>query len=273
MKSRVAALEAESASAQKKVQELQTSVSSLKSSNSSLDQQLREAHQERERLKRSSNIGQVADKLEPSLNELLGIMRSVKAKTTNHQTSQPSQVDGNDHYHSSLRHKRREGQGFASYIPIIIAAILAITVLVLLWKGIKSGPRIRAIQEEKSEIEQKYYKLNEDYSALLTEVVSLRSQSNNSYKVLAKSDKYPNTSFEICDESNSPVYGSLQLGKHYSVRCLGVEQSGEWKADGLNVQDKKMNPANLEVTKADKVVLSFYINKDKALSVEYQVTP
>ena len=62
LKSRVTTLESDHSAAQKKLQELQASVSFLKSSNTSLDQQLRKAQQECEQLKRSSNVGQVADK-------------------------------------------------------------------------------------------------------------------------------------------------------------------------------------------------------------------
>lgn len=273
LKSRVNALDADYNAAQKKLQELQATTASLKSSNTTLDQQLKKVQQECEQLKRSSNIGQVADRLEPSLNELLGIMRSVKSKPVNPFTQTPSYDDEEYHHHSSHHHRRREEQGFRRYIPIIIAAILAIALLVLLWKGIKSGPRIRAVQEEKASIEQKYNKLNQEYAALLVEVSTLRRNNDNMFTVLMQSDKYPNVSFEIMDDSNNPIYGALQLGKHYTVRCLGVEQNGEWKADGLNVKDRKKNPANLEVTKADKVTLSYYINKDKALSIEYKVTP
>ena len=125
----------------------------------------------------------------------------------------------------------------------------------------------------KASIEQEYNNLNQKYTALLVEVESLRSHNDNVFTVLTQSDKYPNASFRIIDDSNNPINGALQLGKHYTVTCLGVEQSGEWKADGLNVKDKKKNPASLEVTKADKVILSYYINKDKALSIEYKVTP
>ena len=273
LKSRVTALESDYAIAQKKLQELQTSISSLKSSNTSLDQQLRKAQQECEQLKRSSNVGQVADRLEPSLNELLGIMRSVKTKPVN-PFSQTAHDDEEDyHRHASHHHRRRDEQGIRRYIPIIIAAILAIVLLALLWKGIKSGPRIRAVQEEKASIEQEYKNLNQKYTALLVELESLRSHNDNILTVLTQSDKYPNASFRIMDDSNNPINGALQLGKHYTVTCLGVDQGGEWKADGLNVKDKKKNPASLEVTKADKVILSYYINKDKALSIEYKVTP
>ena len=200
-------------------------------------------------------------------------MRSVKTKPVNPFSQTSARDDEEYHHHSSHHHRRSDNQGIRRYIPIIIAAILAIALLVLLWKGIKSGPRIRAVQEEKAAIEQKYNNLNQEYAALLNEVASLRSHNDNEFAILTKSDKYPNVSFEILDESNNPIYGALQLGKHYIVRCLGVEQNGEWKADGLNVKDKKKNPANLEVTKADKVILSYYINKDKALSIEYKVTP
>ena len=273
LKNRVTTLESDHSAAQKNLQELQASVSSLKSSNTSLDQQLRKAQQECEQLKRTSNVGQVAERLEPTLNELLGIMRSVETKSVN-PFSQTSVRDNEEYHHHSSHHHRQPGnKGIRRYIPIIFAAILAIVLLVLLWKGIKSGPRIRAIQEEKAAIEQKYNNLNQEFAVLHSEVESLRSHNDNAFAVLTKSDKYPNVSFEILDESNNRIYGPLQLGKHYTVRCLGVEQSGEWKADGLNVKDKKKNPANLEVTKADKAILSYYINKDKALSIEYKVTP
>lgn len=273
LKSQVSTLESDYTETQKKLKEAQASVSSLKSSNASLEQQLRKAQQECEQLKRSSNVGQVADKLEPSLNELLGIMRTVKTQPVN-RSSQAQDRDGGEYYNQTSHHHRQgENQGIRKYIPIIIAAILAIALLVLLWKGIKSGPRIRAVQEEKAAIELKYDKLNKEYAELLVEVASLRSRNDNMFTVLTQSDKYPNVSFEILDDSNNPVYGALQLGKHYTVRCLGVEKSGEWKADGLNVKDRKKNPADLEVTKADKVILSYYINKDKALSLEYKVTP
>ena len=273
LKNRVTTLESDHSAAQKNLQELQASVSSLKSSNTSLDQQLKKAQQECEQLKRTSNVGQVAERLEPTLNELLGIMRSVETKSVN-PFSQTSVRDNEEYHHHSSHHHRQPGnQGIRRYIPIIVAAILTILLLVLLWKGIKSGPRIRAVQEEKAAIEQKYNNLNQKYAALSGEVESLRSHNDNAFAVLTKSDKYPNVSFEILDESNNRIYGPLQLGKHYTVRCLGVEQSGEWKADGLNVKDKKKNPANLEVTKADKAILSYYINKDKALSIEYKVTP
>ena len=223
LKSRVTTLESDHSAAQKKLQELQASVSSLKSSNISLDQQLRKAQQECEQLKRSSNVGQVADRLEPTLNELLGIMRSVKTKPVNRFSQTPAHDDEEYHHHSSHHHRRPDNQGIRRYIPIIIAAIiaaiLAITLPVLLWMGIKSGPRKRAVQEAKAAIEQKYNNLNQEYAALLNEVASLRSHNDNEFAILTKSDKYPNVSFEILDESNNPIYGALQLGKHYIVRC------------------------------------------------------
>lgn len=273
LKSHLTALETDYTAIQKKAQELQMDVSSLKSSNDSLDQQLRKKEQECERLRKSSNVGQVADRLEPSLNELLGIMRSVKTTPFNPPTHEPTQVEDDYPHHSSHLYKERGAQGFKIYIPIIIAAILAIALFVLLWKGIKSGPRIRAIQEEKATIEQEYDRLNQDYSALLSEVASLRSQGNRTFTVITKSEKFPKASFEISDDSHNPVYGALQYGKHYTVKCSGINQNGEWKADGLNVQDRKENPTSFEVTHAERVVLSFYTNKEKVLSIEYQVTP
>ena len=42
---------------------------------------------------------------------------------------------------------------------------------------------------------------------------------------------------------------------------------------GSMLRIRKRILPNLEVTKADKVILSYYINKDKALSIEYKVTP
>ena len=163
--------------------------------------------------------------------------------------------------------------GLAVVLRHQVVVELAVALLILLWKVIKIGPRLRAAQEEKAAIEQKYNSLNQEYAALRIEVANLRSHNDNMSTIVTKSDKYPNVSFEILDDSNNPIYGALQLGKHYTVRCLGVEHSGEWKADGLNVKDRKKNPATLEVTNAEKVTLSYYINKDKALSIEYKVTP
>lgn len=273
LKSRVATFESDYNAVQKKLQELQASVSSLKSSNTSLDQQLRKSQQECEQLKRSSNVGKVADRLEPTLTELLGIMRTVKTKPANPLLQTPTYNDEDYHHHPSHHHRRVDGHGIRKHIPIILAALLAVALLILLWKGIKIGPRLRAAQEEKAAIEQKYNSLNQEYAALRIEVANLRSHNDNMSTIVTKSDKYPNVSFEILDDSNNPIYGALQLGKHYTVRCLGVEHSGEWKADGLNVKDRKKNPATLEVTNAEKVTLSYYINKDKALSIEYKVTP
>lgn len=253
----------------KQSQEIQNTARSLMSAKASLEQQLANSLQECEQLKRATNIGQVVDRMEPSLNELLGILRSVKPSQV-----QPTRLtddnDADDYRHSSHKHYKNKYQGLLRYLPIILGISLALLLAFFLWRGIKSGPRIKSLKKENAALVEKNESLNDEVSALQAEIGKASSQ--DFFRIISKDEKYPDISFEITDESSVPVLGPLVLGKKYEVRCIGIDQDGEWKADGFMIDNKRLNPVSVQVSNADKGILSYYIRNEKAISVEYQVS-
>ena len=242
LKTRVATLGEELADAQKKVQELQASVNTLNTSNSSLNQQLNKARQECEQLKKVSNVGQVAEQLEPTLAELLEIMRSAKMKPGSTIVQPIVQTNKDEHYHSSHHHEKSVDKGFVKFIPIVIASILGLVVVILLWRGISSGPKINDLKKQNIELEQEVLKLRTENNNLQKEIKKI-SKIQPASKVLIKNEKYPEASFEIYDGSNNLVTDVLKRGKRYIIKCVGVNKSGQWRADGFNISNKKNNPA------------------------------
>ena len=259
----------------KQSQEIQITAKSLKSSNSALEQKLKETQQELEQIKKATNIGQVADRLEPSLNELLGIMRSIKPspETRTQQSSRLTEEGTHQgHRHSSHGHHHGKHSVILRYLPLALGALLLILLSFLLLRGIKSGPRIKSLQQEKVVLEKQLDSLKRENARLLTSNSSSIVQQEGYFRVISRNDKYPNALFEVSDASGVPVSGPLHLKGIYSVVCRGVDQEGEWKSDGFSLMDdKKKNPIKVQVNKVDKAVLSFYIKNDKALSYEYQV--
>ena len=263
LKSQLSSLETEYADARKKLQEFQTAYETAKNSKATLEQQLKRSQQETEQLRKSANVGIVADRLEPSLNELLGIMRSVKP-SGGVEPDYIQQWENTRHkHHSSSRGHHTYGLGPLGYILIALLVIMALFA-VFFFLGRKTARR------EKAAIEQQYNALNDKYSSLLAEVTTLR-ENRSFYSLRAKSEKYPTVSFEVRDESDAIVSEALQIGKKYTVTCRGVDKKGEWKADGFTIRGKNDNPVQVEVNKADKAVLSYCVNKENALSIEYQV--
>lgn len=258
----------------KQSQEIQNTARSLKSSNSALEQKLKETQQELEQIKKATNIGQVADRLEPSLNELLGIMRSIKPSPET-RPQQPSRLTAEGtpqgHRHSSHGHHHGKHSVILKYLPLVLGALLLVLLSFLLWRGIKSGPRIKALQQEKAALEKQMDSLKKECDILQARTTSL-AQEGDFYRIAFQNDKYPNAAFEVYDDSGNLVSGPLKFRGKYSIACKGIEMEGEWKSDGLSLlDDKKRNPISVQVNKADKAVLSFYIKNDRAFSIEYQV--
>lgn len=271
LKSRLSNLESDFTAIQKKAQELQMSEKSLKDSNNTLDQQLKKVQREYDHFKNTTDIIQDPDRFEPSLNESLGNFRSIRQRTGSSLAHTTSRADDSHlHHAASLFHGRMDKKYFIRFI-LLIAVILTIVLIIFLWRGIKRVSSVRAFQEEKISVEQKYDNLNKENTDLLLDVDSL--QNNKNHSVLVHSEKYPGVSFEIRDETNHPISGTLKLGNQYIIRCIGVRNRGEWKVDGCDIKDKKENPTKIKVTKLEKVMLSFYVNSDKVLSIEYKVTP
>lgn len=276
LKNQLSGLQKNYETLQGQYQEIQNRASSLKSTNVALEQQLSKAKLEVERFKKSSNLEQIVDKLEPSLKELVGVMQSIKPSFES-QVQFASSMHESDsarkHHSSHLKHHKGDLHGFMKYLPYIVGVLLLLILLFFLWRGIMSGIRVKKIQNEKATIEEKYEKLEKEYYALLAER-DLNSSSDNPYTVMIKNEKYPDVSIEFLDELGSPVYGALQIGQDYRVRCIGVNQEGEWKADGvlLSSDNRKKNPISVQVIKAEKATLSFYIKNEKAISIECKVS-
>lgn len=253
-------------------QEIQNTARSLKSSNTALEQQLIKTQQEFEQLKKSSNIGQVVDRLEPSLNELLGIMHNIKPSFET-KTTEPSRLTdegaSREHRESSRRNYHGKYHRILKYLPLIVGALLLILLAFFLWRGIKSGPRIKALQQEKIALEKQIDSLNRE---IVQVKLSLNDQKGDYFRIITHDDRYPSVSFVVLDDSGNPVSGPLHFRGKYSVVCKGIDQEGEWKSDGLSLlDDKRRNPISVQVNKADKAVMSFYVKNEKAFSVEYQV--
>lgn len=266
LNNRIASLDKECKDTQKIVEDLRSSNKSLSGQVSSLERKLKDSQQECAQLKSSSNVGEIANKLEPSLKELLNLLQPYK------KSGGSSSVEYETDHTSHRASHRRPSNKLTRFIPAIVTAIIGILFIVLLWKGIQSGPQITALKEENAALEQKYNSLSQEHAKLLAENASKRAQDEGAVTVKARSDNYPDASFELLDEEGSPVHGTVQMGKNYTVNCLGVDQKGEWKADGLLIKEKKKNPTSAEVTKSDKVILSYYVKKEKVLSVEFKVT-
>jgi cell division protein FtsB len=268
LKSNLVKIQKENENLVKQNQEIQNTARSLMSAKASLEQQLTNSRQECEHLKHVTNIGQVADRLEPSLNELLGIMRSIKPSQAQSARLKDDHVL-EEHRHSSHRHHKSKDQGLLRYLPFVLVFFLALLLAFFLWRGIKSGPRIKALKKENAALIEKNENLNNEVSTLQAEIGTAKSQ--DFFRIVSKDEKYQDISFEITDESSAPVLGPLQLGKKYMVRCTGIDQEGEWRADGFTIVNKRINPVSVQVIKADRGILSFYIKNERAISIEYQV--
>lgn len=223
-----------------------------------LESSLKMAQQE---LKRASNVGRVADKLEPSLNELLEIMRSVRTIPENPFPQQPISAENNIHV-------RRE-----KFLRIIIV-ILLVALMVCLCKPRKQ-PSTDDIAASKTDDSLR------TKNSELCKMLSSLKEKRNTQLILTQSEKYPEAKFQIFDDSDSTlVDGALQCGKKYKVKCEGINvRQSEWKSDGAIIKHKKnQNPTYLEVeNNSNMVVLSFYVKcdnkEDKALSIVYLVKP
>lgn len=246
----------------KQYQSLQNTANNLKNENIVLDQHLKKVTQDLERIKKSSNISQVANRLEPALNELLGIMRSVKPSFET-RTSTPTELknDGD----SSPQGGTDKYTRFLLYFLMGLILFL----LSILWLG---GKNYSTIKKEKATIDKKYDELKKEYAHYKDETSAKDAQKEEFFCILSKDEKYKNASFEVKDESKNLITGCLQCGKKYYIECTGVDQEGMWKSDGFSIlSNKKKNPVEVQVDNVDKAVLSFLVKNKEVVKIEYQV--
>lgn len=236
-------------------QRLGAELNSLKSSNSSLKQDNTRLRQEVDRLKKCSNIGAVADRLEPDLSEMLEILRSVKP---NAGAMDHLGIGRNNDYRNDSSLWKGENRG--KYIIIIIAIVVVIIAVLFCVRGIKSVPKTSELKEQYSALTAKNYELEAKYIEL-TKALSLIQSKQTSPMIVIK------------DNSNADVNEPLILGKQYRIILTGVpEQEGEWKCDGFSISgSKKQKEISATPILGKNHVLSYYVNNNKVFTHSFKV--
>ena len=149
-------------------QEIQNVARLLKNTNSTLEQQLSDAKVEVEKLRQSTNIDQVVERLEPSLREFLDIMRVVKPSGE----SKPSlSLSSNnekprEQMLSSHRHNKGRSRGIMNYLPYVLGTLLALLLFIFLWRGIRSDSRLKKLDNEIAVLKEANEKLKEENKTL-----------------------------------------------------------------------------------------------------------
>lgn len=225
-------------------QRLSAELNSLKSSNSSLKQDNAKLRQDVDRLKKCSNIGTVADRLEPDLSEMLEILRSVR----------PNNVHRNG---SSLWRGENRRKYLMSIIAVVAVAIIAIFFCV---KRIKSVPKMSELKKQNSALTAKNSEL-EAKCTELTNALSLIQSGQTSPQIVIK------------DNSNADVNEPLIIGKQYRITLTGVlEQEVEWKCDGFSISgSKKQKEITVTPISGKNHVLSYYVNNNKVFTHSFNV--
>lgn len=225
-------------------QRLSAELNSLKSSNSFLKQDNAKLRQEVDGLKKCSNIGTVADRLEPDLSEMLEILRSVR----------PNNVHRNC---SSLWRGENRRKYIMSIIVVVAVAIIAMFFCV---KGIKSISKMSELKKQYSALTAK----NSELEAKCTELANALSLIQS---------KQTSPQIVIKDNSNADVNEPLIIGKQYRIILTGVQEpEGEWKCDGFSISDsKKQKEITATPISGKNHVLSYYVNNNKVFTHSFKV--
>lgn len=257
------------------VKSLSEEKNSLQGSSVSLKQELNATKQENEKLKKLSNVGAVAEKLEPSVNEMLGLLRAVKPNGYQHK----HEDYGNDNYgrrdngnHGHYRYfSGEDGLDWKKYIPFIIALVAIIVAIFFFIKGIKSGPEISGLKKDKEELTQTITELQSQVASLNKECVQLKDD----LRVVQESSASPKgvvaIFFDPVENKEIKNLSSLKVGKPYKVRITGVN-SGEWKVDGFVMTgNKKGTETLIEPEKKGVAYLSYYVNGNKVYTQKFKI--
>ena len=236
-------------------QRLRVELNSLKSTNSSLRQDNANLRQEVDRLKKCSNIGAVADRLEPNLSEMLEILSSVK---TNGAIEQSGFKPNNKHRGYPSHWRGQNPKKFILYIIVAVAIILAMFFCV---KGIKSVSKISELKKQYTALTTKNSELEAKCSELTKALSLIQSGQTSPQKI----------SLVIKDDLNTEVNEPLIKGKKYKIILTGV-QEGEWKNDGFLISgSKKQREITATPIPGTSHVLSYYVNKNKVFTHSFKV--
>lgn len=239
----------------------------LQGSSATLKQELNAAKQENEKLKKLSNVGAVAEKLEPSVNEMLGLLRAVKPSGYQHKHVDYDGPRGNGTHGHYGYNSGEGGLDWKKYIPFIIALIAIIVAIFFFIKGIKSGPEISELKKNKEELTQTITDLQNQVASLNKECVQLKDDlrvAQESQGVLAIFYD-PNGNKEIKNLS------SLTVGKSYKVKISGAN-NGEWKVDGFVLAgNKKATETLITPEKKGVAYLSYYVNGKKVYTQKFNI--
>lgn len=254
------------------VKSLSEEKNSLQGSSATLKQELNATKQENEKLKRLSNVGAVAEKLEPSVNEMLGLLRAVKPN--GYQQHKTGDYDGHRGTGTHGRYgynNREDGLDWKKYIPYIIALIAIIVAIFFFIKGIKSGPEISGLKKDKEVLTQTITELQNQVASLNKECVQLKDD----LRVAQESSALPQGVVAIFYDPNGNKeiknLSSLKVDKPYKVRISGAN-GGEWKVDGFVMTGNKKGIETL-ITPEKKGVayLSYYVNGKKVYTQKFKI--
>lgn len=232
-------------------QRLSAELNSLKSTYSSLKQDNAKLRQEVDRLGKCSNIGVVADRLEPDLSEMLGILRSVRP------IDYPDFGRNNDH-RKGLSLWR--GENRKKYIPFIIVAVVISLTVFFSVQGIKSVSKMSELKKQ--------------YTALTAKNSELEARCAELTKALGLNHPVSSHWIEIIDDSNAVVNGPLIINRKYKIILHGAQEQeiGEWKCVGFRISgSKEEKEINVTPKSGNKHVLSYYVNNTKVFTYSFEV--
>lgn len=249
------------------VKSLNEEKNSLQGSSATLKQELNVARQENENLKRLSNVGIVAEKLETSVNEMLGLLRAITPNGYQHKHEDYD--NGNYGHHANGNHRHYEhNRKINPYIIALFAIIVAIFFIV---KEISSGPEISELKKDKEDLTQTITELQNQVASLNKECVQLKDD----LRVAQESSALPQGVVALFYDPNGNEViknlSSLKVGKPYKVKISGAN-GGEWKVDGFVLTGNKKGTETL-ITPEKKGVayLSYYVNGKKVYTQKFNI--
>lgn len=216
--------------------DLEQNVTALKQENEGLRREKARLNERISEMKRSADVNQLARRLEPSLSELLGLLREGKA----------SDRAEHEYFRSHEEHSRRshKKEGMPYFLKLLVNVLAGLVLLVggaalATWMNGKDRDSLKAAVEE---LQKMYKSRTQEYEAVKIELESLKAVSTDSNA----SDAKPFTG-KINVKSFSG--GSMKAGVEYVFEILNSTERGTWEVDGARTSGN-MSSGSIKVTPA-----------------------
>lgn len=239
-------LKSEYAKVQEQAQGLSASLATEKDNVSTLRQQVSSLSGQVEQLKNAANIQQIASTLEKSMGEMLPFLKTIAPSSKPVQVEQPIEIEEEPR----TRVRNASSKNSRTYkIAIIILIALLIGGVFFAFRGLRSGPRISALEKEKKELSAKC-----DF--LQGQVEQLQHSANESQSSTPSFESVfsvimPDATIDVKNFSGS----EMTMGKEYIVSIKGYSGPGEWQADGFLMKGSS-NDKSVKITPSKQGMLT-----------------